>query len=118
VYFFNGCSERKITVYKAGCSFFELNVQHILIDACTNYGTGWFEPFSHARISFNTFCTGSILYYCIAWIIHSTAILALRIPSRKNWLYGGLASVALTWCLVHQQGRIDRIFEKSLNDHI
>ncbi len=27
---------------------------HILIDACTAYGTGWFEPFSHIRVSFNT----------------------------------------------------------------
>lgn len=27
---------------------------HILLDACTTYGTGWFEPFSHYRVSFNT----------------------------------------------------------------
>src|SRR5689334_8277441 len=27
---------------------------HILIDACTSYGTGWFEPFSHYRVTFNT----------------------------------------------------------------
>lgn len=27
---------------------------HIGLDACTSYGTGWFEPFSHARVSFNT----------------------------------------------------------------
>ena len=27
---------------------------HIFIDAFTTYGTGWFEPFSHERISFNT----------------------------------------------------------------
>ncbi|WP_317897467.1 metal-dependent hydrolase [Aurantibacillus circumpalustris] len=27
---------------------------HILIDAFTAYGTGWFEPFSHYRVSFNT----------------------------------------------------------------
>ena len=26
---------------------------HILIDAFNNYGVGWFEPFSHRRISFN-----------------------------------------------------------------
>ncbi len=26
---------------------------HILIDAFNNYGVGWFEPFSHKRISFN-----------------------------------------------------------------
>jgi inner membrane protein len=27
---------------------------HVFIDAFNNYGTGWLEPFSHARISFNT----------------------------------------------------------------
>jgi|SRR5688572_19901808 len=27
---------------------------HILLDACTTYGTGWFEPFSSYRVSFNT----------------------------------------------------------------
>jgi len=26
---------------------------HIFIDAFNNYGVGWFEPFSHRRISFN-----------------------------------------------------------------
>lgn len=26
---------------------------HILLDACTAYGTGWFEPFSSFRVSFN-----------------------------------------------------------------
>ena len=27
---------------------------HIFLDAHTAYGTGWFEPFSHYRVSFNT----------------------------------------------------------------
>lgn len=27
---------------------------HIFLDACTTYGTGWFEPFSPYRVSFNT----------------------------------------------------------------
>ena len=26
---------------------------HIFLDAYTAYGTGWFEPFNHARVSFN-----------------------------------------------------------------
>lgn len=29
-------------------------ILHILLDACTAYGTGWFEPFSSYRVSFNT----------------------------------------------------------------
>lgn len=27
---------------------------HIILDAFTAYGTGWFEPFNHHRVSFNT----------------------------------------------------------------
>src|SRR5436190_8298108 len=27
---------------------------HLIIDAFTTYGIGWFEPFSHYRVSFNT----------------------------------------------------------------
>src|SRR5262245_36088448 len=27
---------------------------HILMDAFTTYGTGWFEPFNHYRVTFNT----------------------------------------------------------------
>lgn len=34
--------------------FFAAVGLHVIIDAFNNYGVGWFEPFSHARISFNT----------------------------------------------------------------
>jgi inner membrane protein len=27
---------------------------HLLLDACNNYGVGWFEPFSDRRVSFNS----------------------------------------------------------------
>src|ERR1017187_6844956 len=27
-------------------------ISHLLIDSLTSYGTGWFEPFSHIRVSF------------------------------------------------------------------
>ncbi|RYY60500.1 MAG: metal-dependent hydrolase [Chitinophagaceae bacterium] len=27
---------------------------HILLDSLNNYGTGWWEPFNHTRVSFNT----------------------------------------------------------------
>lgn len=35
---------------------------HLFIDALTAYGTGWFEPFSHERVSLNMFCGRSALY--------------------------------------------------------
>ncbi|MEJ7645819.1 MAG: metal-dependent hydrolase [Chryseolinea sp.] len=27
---------------------------HVILDSCNAYGTGWFEPFSHHRVSFHT----------------------------------------------------------------
>ncbi|WP_315817348.1 metal-dependent hydrolase [Paraflavitalea speifideaquila] len=34
--------------------FFALEMLvHVVLDACNAYGTGWFEPFSHYRVSFN-----------------------------------------------------------------
>ena len=41
-------SFRKWLQFFAGVIF-----MHVFIDAFNNYGTGWFEPFSHKRVSFN-----------------------------------------------------------------
>jgi inner membrane protein len=35
---------------------------HLFIDAFNNYGTGWLEPFSHVRISFNTMYVADPLF--------------------------------------------------------
>ena len=41
------------TVIPAGATFFTSGMLiHIFIDAMTAYGTGWFEPFTHVRVSF------------------------------------------------------------------
>jgi len=41
--------------YKRWLLFWGLQIFiHIFIDAFNAYGTGWFEPFSHYRVSFNT----------------------------------------------------------------
>ncbi len=59
--------------------FFALQIFiHIFIDAFNNYGVGWFEPFSHYRISFNTIYVAdpfffSMAGYCIGCIIISKA---------------------------------------------
>ncbi len=41
---------RREWIYLLGSGLF----LHISLDACTAYGTGWFEPFSSYRVSFNT----------------------------------------------------------------
>lgn len=69
---------------------------HIFIDAFNNYGVGWFEPFSHKRISFNAIYVADPLFSlwpaiaCIALIY-----LKRRNPKRKKWWRMGLGISAL-----------------------
>lgn len=65
---------------------------HILMDAFTTYGTGWFEPFSHYRVSFNTlFILDPFL--SISMIIGSVVLLIVKrnaYPQRKRIAYTAL----------------------------
>jgi len=68
---------------------------HIFIDAFNAYGTGWFEPFSHYRVSFNTLFVADPLF--TVWpAIAAAALLILRVTSKKRmlWVRGGLALCA------------------------
>ena len=66
-----------------GCGLFS----HILLDSFTNYGTGWFEPFSHARVSFNTIFVADP-FYTIWFLIAAIALLISRStnPHRMKWV--------------------------------
>ncbi len=59
---------------------------HIFIDALTCYGTGWFEPFSHKRVSMNILFVADPLY-TIAFIVSFIALLIIkkRKESRTVW---------------------------------
>jgi len=80
---------------------------HIFIDAFNNYGVGWFEPFSHQRISFNTIYVADPFFSiwpgiaCIALIY-----LKRQSPQRKKWLWMGLgiSSLYLLYCLFNKSG--------------
>ena len=69
---------------------------HILIDAFNNYGVGWFEPFSHHRISFNAIYVVDPFFSigpgaaCLALIISHR-----RWSKRKIWWRLGLSFSAL-----------------------
>ncbi|MGB8192366.1 MAG: metal-dependent hydrolase [Chitinophagaceae bacterium] len=64
--------------------FFGLQIfLHDFIDAFNNYGTGWFEPFSHERISFHTVFVAD--------------------PFFSVWL--GIGLLAIIICKTHQQRR-------------
>jgi inner membrane protein len=78
---------------------------HIFIDAFNAYGTGWFEPFSHYRVSFHTIFVADPFYtiwLAIAFII----LLFLRKESkaRKSWTrFGlGISSLYFMYCIVNK----------------
>jgi inner membrane protein len=49
--------------WKSWTTLFSLGMlTHILLDSLTAYGTGWFEPFSSYRVSFNTIFVADLFY--------------------------------------------------------
>jgi inner membrane protein len=70
---------------------------HIFIDAFNAYGTGWFEPFSHYRVSFNTMFVADPLF--TIWPLIVTILLAtLRSAHGRRRL---LATAALSLSAVY-----------------
>jgi len=78
---------------------------HIFLDAFNNYGVGWFEPFSHQRISFNSIYVADP-FFSIWTGIAFLALLILRkkSPKRKIWWRFGLGTSAiyLIYCLINK----------------
>ncbi|HEV7782304.1 MAG TPA: metal-dependent hydrolase [Chitinophagaceae bacterium] len=74
---------------------------HLLLDGMNAYGVGWFEPFSHYRVSYNWIFVADPLYSI--WLgIAFTALLILRNkhPKRKWWIrFGvGMSTIYLLYC--------------------
>lgn len=74
---------------------------HLLIDGMNVYGVGWFEPFSHVRVSYNWIFVADPFYS--VWLgIAFVALLILKRhhPARSWWVrFGvGLSSVYLLYC--------------------
>jgi inner membrane protein len=91
---------------------------HIFLDAFNNYGVGWFEPFSHRRISFNIIYIADPLFSiwpgiaCIALLV-----IKGKKPSRKKWWIMGLgfSGLFLIYCLFHKI-KIDHDVRQILQD--
>ncbi len=64
---------------------------HLILDGFNAYGTGWFEPFSHLRVSFNTLFVMDP-FYLLPIGIASLLLLAIR-KSHKNRVHVGLAGI-------------------------
>ncbi len=54
---------------------------HIFIDALTCYGTGWYEPFNHSRVTMNVLFVADP-FYTISLLVSFLALLIIR--SQKN----------------------------------
>jgi len=72
---------------------------HIFIDAFNAYGTGWFEPFSHSRISFHVLFVADP-FFSVGLAIAFVALIVLRSthPARKRWAWFGLAFSSAYLC--------------------
>jgi len=74
---------------------------HLLIDGMNVYGVGWFEPFSHHRVSYNWIFVADPFYSI--WLgIAFVALLILKKnhPKRSWWVrFGvGMSSIYLLYC--------------------
>ncbi|MGC4104105.1 metal-dependent hydrolase [Ferruginibacter sp.] len=78
---------------------------HIFLDAFNNYGTGWFEPFSHARISFNSiyvadpfFSFGPGIALILLWILRKK-------NTARKWIWRSgltLSFLYLGYCVINK----------------
>ncbi len=92
--------------FKRWLAFFTAVIlTHIFLDAFNNYGVGWFEPFSHYRISFNVMYVADPFFSIapgIALLI--LIILKSRGKNRKFWWRAGLGFcfLYLGYCVVNK----------------
>lgn len=94
---------------------------HIFIDAFNNYGVGWFEPFSHYRISFSTIFVADPLFS--VWLaIAFIALLILKTsnPKRKLWWRFGIvmSSLYLCYCIFNKLNIDKDVRETAQRQHI
>lgn len=90
---------------------------HIFIDAMTCYGTGWFEPFSSYRVTFNTIFVADPFYTIPFLICVLIALIAKNgSPARIKWNKAGLiiSSLYLVFTFINKW-HVHDIMHESLN---
>lgn len=58
---------------------------HIFIDAFNNYGTAWFEPFSHYRVSFHALYVADPFFSIVPFVACMVLALSHRKHLRRRW---------------------------------
>ncbi|MEO8087768.1 MAG: metal-dependent hydrolase [Bacteroidota bacterium] len=89
---------------------------HIFLDALTSYGTGWFEPFSHYRVSFNTLFILDPLF-SISFIIGAIVLLIMKKknPGREKIarIFVIISACYLLFTMINKV-RVNEVVEKTL----
>ncbi len=89
---------------------------HLFIDSLTTYGTGWYEPFCHHRVSFNTIFVADP-FYTFPLLISFVALLILKKEStaRKLWAkWGLLLSCIYLLFTFYNKYEVNKIWEKNI----
>ena len=90
---------------------------HIFIDSLTSYGTGWYEPFSHYRVTMNVLFVADP-FYTISLLISFVALLFIKgkKKSRKKWTNFGLwiSTLYIGYAFINK-AIIDNNFKKELS---
>lgn len=73
--------------FKGFTLFFALEMLvHIVLDACNAYGTGWFEPFSHYRVSFHLLFVADPLFSIGPFIAFLVLLFSRKsYAARRKW---------------------------------
>lgn len=69
---------------------------HVLIDVMNAYGTGWFEPFSHARIACDVLFVADPFFTLSLAIASMVLLFKKNRTGRKRWAFGGIL-ISLTY---------------------
>ena len=90
---------------------------HIFIDSLTSYGTGWFEPFSHHRVTMNVLFVADP-FYTLSLLVSFVALLFIKgkKKSRIKWTNFGLwiSTLYIGYAFINK-AIIDSDFKKELS---
>ncbi|MBY0536072.1 MAG: metal-dependent hydrolase [Chitinophagaceae bacterium] len=96
---------------------------HIFLDAFNNYGVGWFEPFSHRRISFNILYVADP-FFSLVPIVAAVVIAFLPTNSskRSNWIKLSMITASMylvfaIWNKYRINSKVMAAFEKEHIPH-
>lgn len=81
--------------FKFWLTFFSCQMLvHIVLDAFNAYGTAWFEPFSHDRISFHTLFVADPLYSIPLGI--ACMVLLIKSPAYSKRIYWAISALLIS----------------------